>query len=160
MHFNLFVGGCCCRCCVVVVVVLLLLLLCDAPLYRWAYRCRPRCVRQTPTVEVVYQMSSLVNIISRCIVKHTHTHTHRFNTLTHSLSHSAHTHNTTHTRTHTHTDTHTNAWLTVPQCMPYISTHTRLTVIKAQSIPEHTHTNRSEERRVGKECRSRWSPYH
>ena len=31
----------------------------------------------------------------------------------------------------------------------------------------HTHTiasghayNRSEERRVGKECRSRWSPYH
>src|SRR5260370_41147242 len=24
----------------------------------------------------------------------------------------------------------------------------------------HTLTNRSEERRVGKECRSRWSPYH
>src|SRR2546429_2663149 len=23
-----------------------------------------------------------------------------------------------------------------------------------------THTRRSEERRVGKECRSRWSPYH
>src|SRR2546426_5204273 len=23
-----------------------------------------------------------------------------------------------------------------------------------------THTSRSEERRVGKECRSRWSPYH
>ena len=23
-----------------------------------------------------------------------------------------------------------------------------------------THINRSEERRVGKECRSRWSPYH
>ena len=23
-----------------------------------------------------------------------------------------------------------------------------------------THTTRSEERRVGKECRSRWSPYH
>ena len=22
------------------------------------------------------------------------------------------------------------------------------------------HSNRSEERRVGKECRSRWSPYH
>ena len=22
------------------------------------------------------------------------------------------------------------------------------------------HANRSEERRVGKECRSRWSPYH
>ena len=25
---------------------------------------------------------------------------------------------------------------------------------------EHGHTTRSEERRVGKECRSRWSPYH
>ena len=24
----------------------------------------------------------------------------------------------------------------------------------------NTPTNRSEERRVGKECRSRWSPYH
>src|ERR1035441_4363308 len=24
----------------------------------------------------------------------------------------------------------------------------------------HTHTHRSEERRVGKECRSRWAPYH
>ena len=24
----------------------------------------------------------------------------------------------------------------------------------------YTQTNRSEERRVGKECRSRWSPYH
>ena len=24
----------------------------------------------------------------------------------------------------------------------------------------HTDINRSEERRVGKECRSRWSPYH
>ena len=28
-------------------------------------------------------------------------------------------------------------------------------------IPDHSwHTTRSEERRVGKECRSRWSPYH
>ena len=25
---------------------------------------------------------------------------------------------------------------------------------------EYTHNSRSEERRVGKECRSRWSPYH
>ena len=25
---------------------------------------------------------------------------------------------------------------------------------------EHSSTTRSEERRVGKECRSRWSPYH
>ena len=28
------------------------------------------------------------------------------------------------------------------------------------SIPVIVLTNRSEERRVGKECRSRWSPYH
>ena len=27
-------------------------------------------------------------------------------------------------------------------------------------IAQHTTTQRSEERRVGKECRSRWSPYH
>ena len=26
--------------------------------------------------------------------------------------------------------------------------------------PSHMKTTRSEERRVGKECRSRWSPYH
>ena len=25
---------------------------------------------------------------------------------------------------------------------------------------KRSHPNRSEERRVGKECRSRWSPYH
>ena len=35
-------------------------------------------------------------------------------------------------------------------------TCTQLTELKS-----HTwHRNRSEERRVGKECRSRWSPYH
>src|SRR5256884_9573782 len=28
------------------------------------------------------------------------------------------------------------------------------------NIPSGTTSNRSEERRVGKECRSRWSPYH
>ena len=39
-----------------------------------------------------------------------------------------------------------------------------LTVAKEQSFTkaaEQLHiTQRSEERRVGKECRSRWSPYH
>src|SRR5450432_1022049 len=30
----------------------------------------------------------------------------------------------------------------------------------AQYVAECTRTHRSEERRVGKECRSRWSPYH
>src|SRR5260221_14119427 len=33
-----------------------------------------------------------------------------------------------------------------------------LRVLARPDIP--LHTNRSEERRVGKECRSRWSPYH
>ena len=31
--------------------------------------------------------------------------------------------------------------------------------IKAQEAVQEA-VNRSEERRVGKECRSRWSPYH
>ena len=31
---------------------------------------------------------------------------------------------------------------------------------EAQRIIEAHRTERSEERRVGKECRSRWSPYH
>src|SRR3989442_3193923 len=28
------------------------------------------------------------------------------------------------------------------------------------TLDDRTHSKRSEERRVGKECRSRWSPYH
>ena len=28
------------------------------------------------------------------------------------------------------------------------------------NVQEHVPSGRSEERRVGKECRSRWSPYH
>src|SRR5258707_15095531 len=39
------------------------------------------------------------------------------------------------------------------RCMKY-------NVIKAALITESTSRTRSEERRVGKECRSRWSPYH
>src|SRR2546422_9559215 len=30
----------------------------------------------------------------------------------------------------------------------------------AATLVVRSHANRSEERRVGKECRSRWSPYH
>src|SRR2546427_10488912 len=30
----------------------------------------------------------------------------------------------------------------------------------AQTLARFVHDERSEERRVGKECRSRWSPYH
>ena len=32
--------------------------------------------------------------------------------------------------------------------------------IEAEAIAMKVDYNRSEERRVGKECRSRWSPYH
>ena len=32
--------------------------------------------------------------------------------------------------------------------------------VEADSITMDTSFERSEERRVGKECRSRWSPYH
>ena len=35
-----------------------------------------------------------------------------------------------------------------------------LVVIKPSGVPYEGMTARSEERRVGKECRSRWSPYH
>ena len=33
-------------------------------------------------------------------------------------------------------------------------------VLRAMDFPTIDHRGRSEERRVGKECRSRWSPYH
>src|SRR5687768_17965790 len=32
--------------------------------------------------------------------------------------------------------------------------------LKSESVPPIERSSRSEERRVGKECRSRWSPYH
>ena len=36
-----------------------------------------------------------------------------------------------------------------------------LDILKNEYVPEHPVMDlRSEERRVGKECRSRWSPYH
>ena len=33
-------------------------------------------------------------------------------------------------------------------------------IVSSAQNPNWETTNRSEERRVGKECRSRWSPYH
>ena len=33
-------------------------------------------------------------------------------------------------------------------------------LIKRRTVANEACDNRSEERRVGKECRSRWSPYH
>ena len=69
------------------------------------------------------------------VQSHKHTHTY-----TYSLKHThKHTHTYTYSLKHTHKHTHTYT---------YSLKHT------------HTNTGRSEERRVGKECRSRWSPYH
>ena len=36
----------------------------------------------------------------------------------------------------------------------------KLIVSENLSVGTNNNANRSEERRVGKECRSRWSPYH
>ena len=36
----------------------------------------------------------------------------------------------------------------------------QLSVSRVFLFKEQTYRGRSEERRVGKECRSRWSPYH
>ena len=33
-------------------------------------------------------------------------------------------------------------------------------LVEIEVSARHVHLTRSEERRVGKECRSRWSPYH
>ena len=42
----------------------------------------------------------------------------------------------------------------------FITTQLKLTVNEAKSAVARPQERRSEERRVGKECRSRWSPYH
>ena len=39
-------------------------------------------------------------------------------------------------------------------------TGTKFKALQSLVIPVQEHMYRSEERRVGKECRSRWSPYH
>src|SRR3972149_11062457 len=38
--------------------------------------------------------------------------------------------------------------------------HLAMELLKAKTGVNMVHVPRSEERRVGKECRSRWSPYH
>ena len=42
----------------------------------------------------------------------------------------------------------------------YKTEQARKATLKEIASTEFTGENRSEERRVGKECRSRWSPYH
>ena len=48
-----------------------------------------------------------------------------------------------------------------PQIKLLDSIQLRLTILQAGGLfGEFQGADRSEERRVGKECRSRWSPYH
>src|SRR3712207_9469140 len=61
------------------------------------------------------------------------------------------------------TDLYASRWtafrkVTLPLALPGIFAGTLLTFIPAMG--DFINAQRSEERRVGKECRSRWSPYH
>ena len=49
-------------------------------------------------------------------------------------------------------------WNESIECMDRESLR-KIQSIRLKKIVEHVY-HRSEERRVGKECRSRWSPYH
>ena len=44
-------------------------------------------------------------------------------------------------------------WFSIQELCDYLPEHPAIQTV-------YTWTSRSEERRVGKECRSRWSPYH
>src|SRR5450432_4551564 len=50
--------------------------------------------------------------------------------------------------------------LDIPEWRVLATLGFRREACSAQYISHCTRTHRSEERRVGKECRSRWSPYH
>ena len=47
-----------------------------------------------------------------------------------------------------------------PAKIKFIATDAQFTPKSVEMVDERAKTTRSEERRVGKECRSRWSPYH
>src|SRR5256885_15431703 len=47
---------------------------------------------------------------------------------------------------------HERQWIEPASAIKYVDT--------ARKDQKRSHETRSEERRVGKECRSRWSPYH
>ena len=44
--------------------------------------------------------------------------------------------------------------------MSEIASRVKAIIVDKLGVEESEVTTRSEERRVGKECRSRWSPYH
>ena len=48
----------------------------------------------------------------------------------------------------------------VPGGLKLIGESWQISWILLDDVPRWQHLHRSEERRVGKECRSRWSPYH
>ena len=48
----------------------------------------------------------------------------------------------------------------IGELMENVRAEVKITEIRAQTDRLQTEIARSEERRVGKECRSRWSPYH
>ena len=124
---------------------------------------------------------SLSFSLSRSL-SHTQTHTYTL-TYTHTHTHT-HTHTNTHTRTHIHTVTSTVTSRTrrhthdLSRCLSFrrsLSDMTRThmqtsrihrTVLRNKGVEmignhfQKLACFRSEERRVGKECRSRWSPYH
>ena len=50
--------------------------------------------------------------------------------------------------------------LVTPRGLQNCETNSLILSMKVRTISKITLTLRSEERRVGKECRSRWSPYH
>src|SRR5256884_4615122 len=54
----------------------------------------------------------------------------------------------------------TFATIVVPSSVSLRPTFARGAVVLRPMVPLATLGKRSEERRVGKECRSRWSPYH
>ena len=52
-----------------------------------------------------------------------------------------------------------NKLKSIPSYLPIVNIDTDMLIPK-QFLKTIKRTGRSEERRVGKECRSRWSPYH
>src|SRR5256885_14395621 len=51
-------------------------------------------------------------------------------------------------------------WLDATQIQAYAEVRNEYGLRPGQPLCQRTAGERSEERRVGKECRSRWSPYH
>src|SRR4029434_4002608 len=141
-----------------------ILQLCSRSVKRWATT--ERCVHiltHTHTRTTVTRPMTVVDSSASgeghflTLAKHTHTPHHIYITYTHTtrftqhLNTHTHTHTDTHTRTHTQTHTHTHTHTAL-----YYQTISHLSVSSfSQSLH---HSSRSEERRVGKECRSPCSP--